>query len=889
MDAGSACVTGLQNSGTVADGAHSSAARGAQRHSGWRDLTPDLLARIASYAHPNDVAGCLKLLNREAYACLKTHTRLALAAPPLPWPRHDLPPAAQQPWPGDAFVRHWGRAEPWQAPNLRERRRLLCLAAGSGHAASLAAALAHCGCALDVHALEAAAAAGDVSACETLLSAGCEWGQSVFAAAAAAGQLPVCQAFWASGLRPLPIGNRICVVTQAACSGGHMHVLEWLEQVGFVRLLAPQPPAAAAVTASAAAAAQQPHAPMVPTAPIKAAMPPSGSSCTAAASGTFKVSNSRSSSRPTAPDASPVAHAFATTAAACHGHTALLHRLLDFGRGRYGVTGRPPARRRGPDGACGGDGSRRLLCGVAKEHRRRLLSAFASGGTAEEFAAAYDEYAAHEREDGSGAGLGLVERDSLSSLLLAICSSPRPDGSWTDKVDFLLARIREWLHGGADAGAAADEPVLASLAHRGQLLGAAHHSDPEEVERRVRFLVSRGLQPGPSALQAVAAAGSVGAAQFLLEQCGVVYERAVGDEAAICGRLGMLQWLWSRCLLVVDERLLECALDGLQQRNLLDAFDLHYGAVFDRHSSPPRCGTAGEAMQLLRWVTARLAGTVDACEGLGGGDGETGDGRAVPGPGPLPFRQHGGLWLRLLKEACVSGVSDIDLLEQLLERTGLLAPRPVAAAAAGAAVADEDEEEDVVDRAAIATRLANGMLAGGSEAAVHWAARRLRELRRGAAVPALTPGQLWKAALGGNLAAVRAACATGLAHMPDWLPECACEAAQPAGGHVAGAMRFFLEQPTCRGAKNWRRLWRRLRAEQAERFWVVHLTPAQMEWLRWRQKQQAEKRRQAASRVADRVLCGLGGALRRMCGRRGAGGGGDDEEEAGPEAAANRE
>ncbi|KAG2434362.1 hypothetical protein HYH02_012377 [Chlamydomonas schloesseri] len=836
------------------------------------------------------------------------------------------PEKAQQPWPGDAFVRHWGRAEPWRALNLRERRRLLCLAAGSGHAASLAAVLAHCGCALDVHALEAAAAAGDVSACETLLSAGCEWGQSVFAAAAAAGQLPVCQAFWAAGLRPLPIRNCRCSVVEAACRGGHTHVLEWLEQVGFVRLLAPPPPALPSISsASAAAGKVAPAAADTSGSSSRASGNCSASSSSAATSSAHstKGSSSKATSPPpaaTAPDAMYYLHAFAAIAAAAHGHTALLRRLLDFGRSRYaydqagiGYGGAHDD----DDNSVGSSASSRLpVDGVARPHRLGLALAVAGGCSVEQFAAVFDDFMAREwGHDANGGGMSLGELHA--AMLRRAAGSPLPDGTWRDKVDFLLTRVRERL-GQGEAGAAAGglaaagagwarDPEVGVEGPWSVWEGAAHHSDPAEVERRVRFLVSRGLQPDPGALRAVAAAGSVGAARLLLEQCGVQLTPAVAGEAARFGRLGVVAWLCAEHRVPIDERLVLSALTGVWRVNFSAAAGLSYGSLHSR-SGPPQNGTAGGAMQLLRWVVRGLAevtagggnagrggtgsGLVNPLSkhsldganergGLGGADGGLGAGGASPTPdGPPASRQHAGLWLHVLEEACASGVSHIDLLEQLLERTGLLAPRPVAAAAAGAAVADEDEEEDTVDRAAIATRLANGLLAGGSEAAVHWAARRLRELCRGAAVPALTPVQLWKAALGGNLAAVRAACATGLAHMPDWLPECACEAGQPAGGHVAGAMRFFLEQPTCRGAKNWRRLWRRLRAEQAERFWVVHLTPAQMEWLRRRQKQQAEKRRQAASQVADRVLCGLGGMLRRMCGWRGAGGGGDNEEEA---------
>lgn len=125
------------------------------------------------------------------------------------------------------------------------------------------------------------------------------------------------------------------------------------------------------------------------------------------------------------------------------------------------------------------------------------------------------------------------------------------------------------------------------------------------------------------------------------------------------------------------------------------------------------------------------------------------------------------------------------------------------------------------------------------------------------------------AACGGNFAAVRAACAAGLARIPDWLPDCAYDATLQTGGYV-GALRFFLEQPQCRGARSWWRLWRRLRAAQADPRRRLQLAPAQEEWLRRRQEWQEARER----RLGRGGLCGvLRGLLTRVCGGRGAGGG----------------
>eukprot|EP00198_Chlamydomonas_reinhardtii_P012722 XP_001702059.1 predicted protein [Chlamydomonas reinhardtii] len=128
-------------------------------------------------------------------------------------------------------------------------------------------------------------------------------------------------------------------------------------------------------------------------------------------------------------------------------------------------------------------------------------------------------------------------------------------------------------------------------------------------------------------------------------------------------------------------------------------------------------------------------------------------------------------WLHMFEEACGSGVSDTAILAQLLSWAGLSGPVQPAAAGAAAAGAAADEEEDDC-RVLTVTRVVNSMLAAGSETAVLWAARRLRELGCHPGPP-LTLLQLWAAALGGNFAAVRAACAAGLGRMPDWLPDCA--------------------------------------------------------------------------------------------------------------------
>ncbi|KAG2435465.1 hypothetical protein HYH02_011965 [Chlamydomonas schloesseri] len=137
---------------------------------------------------------------------------------------------------------HWGRPEPWRALSLQQRRRLLCLAANSGCADSLEAALAHCGCSLTTEVAVAAVLGGSVAAVETLLiREGCDCSRKALEEVAAeAGQLEVLQ--WlrqarqeqlvqagVDRLRPAHEQPPAAIaVAVAACRGGHAHVLAWL-------------------------------------------------------------------------------------------------------------------------------------------------------------------------------------------------------------------------------------------------------------------------------------------------------------------------------------------------------------------------------------------------------------------------------------------------------------------------------------------------------------------------------------------------------------------------------------------------------------------------------------------------------------------------------------
>ena len=170
----------------------------------WAKLTPDLVRNIAARLQPNEAAISLTVLNRDTAAALQgiaSFTTIFLPSFKPIATRPKLRVACRDtPWPGNAFVEHWGRPEPWRSLGLPQRLRLLCLAASSRHAASLDAALAHSGVGLACTVLEAAAAVGDAAACRRLLLEGCDSAPSALAAAAACGHLHLLQWAWHENL-----------------------------------------------------------------------------------------------------------------------------------------------------------------------------------------------------------------------------------------------------------------------------------------------------------------------------------------------------------------------------------------------------------------------------------------------------------------------------------------------------------------------------------------------------------------------------------------------------------------------------------------------------------------------------------------------------------------
>ena len=195
----------------------------------WKRLTTDLIHKIAGCLHPNEAAAALKLVDCETASALRDNYKTLYLSH-----RHSdiwkaagqIYARAERPWPGSAFVAHWGRPEPWRSLSFRQRRRLLCLAASSGHAPSLDAALAHCGCSLVLEVMVATAAAGNLEGCERLLrQEGCVVYREALKAAAAGGHLPTLQLLLAEAhVRNVPH------VFRAACVGGQLHVVTWLTQ-----------------------------------------------------------------------------------------------------------------------------------------------------------------------------------------------------------------------------------------------------------------------------------------------------------------------------------------------------------------------------------------------------------------------------------------------------------------------------------------------------------------------------------------------------------------------------------------------------------------------------------------------------------------------------------
>ena len=204
-------------------------------------LSPELIQNIAGFMHTNDIATGFKLACQEVAAALRAqHRVIQLRGEPRTLRSANLDTfavaIAAHPWPGAAFVAHWGRPEPWRALPRWPRHRLLCLAASSRHPPSLEAALAHCGTAIETDALESAIIAHDLAACRWLFETeGCDWKpewqrERIPAVAGLAGSVPVCRWLWETV--PQHELNVAGMFLSNLCYAGHSGVVEWvLEEV----------------------------------------------------------------------------------------------------------------------------------------------------------------------------------------------------------------------------------------------------------------------------------------------------------------------------------------------------------------------------------------------------------------------------------------------------------------------------------------------------------------------------------------------------------------------------------------------------------------------------------------------------------------------------------
>ncbi|GFR42438.1 hypothetical protein Agub_g3344 [Astrephomene gubernaculifera] len=177
----------------------------------WRDMPQELLISIVRFLPANEIALTGRLVNKATAAHFRglqyCTVRLSQPTPP-----HD-------------FAQRWGSPGVMRGLTLKQRRQLLCLTASSGSLPNLQVAATYAGCALTADVLGAAAAAGQLEACQWLRQQGCPWvhmRREALAAAAGAGQQPACEWLLAAG----------CLWSQeavyAAAQGGHVGLMEWL-------------------------------------------------------------------------------------------------------------------------------------------------------------------------------------------------------------------------------------------------------------------------------------------------------------------------------------------------------------------------------------------------------------------------------------------------------------------------------------------------------------------------------------------------------------------------------------------------------------------------------------------------------------------------------------
>eukprot|EP00198_Chlamydomonas_reinhardtii_P002471 XP_001691807.1 predicted protein [Chlamydomonas reinhardtii] len=202
----------------------------------WQNLPADLWLHIATFLNTADGATALRRTSRFLRNSLSApqHRRVFLAGPhtypgylrPRRLDTHVPPPG----WPGRAFQENFATAAAWAHLSLPQRRRLACLAAASGHAASATAAIQYSGVAMNTEVLASAAQAGLLHLCQQLISHGCALTCSAFVAAGSAGHLDVLTLLFdtVAHADPQDWQELYTSTQQGACIGGHSSVLDFL-------------------------------------------------------------------------------------------------------------------------------------------------------------------------------------------------------------------------------------------------------------------------------------------------------------------------------------------------------------------------------------------------------------------------------------------------------------------------------------------------------------------------------------------------------------------------------------------------------------------------------------------------------------------------------------
>ncbi|KAG2438759.1 hypothetical protein HXX76_005303 [Chlamydomonas incerta] len=361
-----------------------------------------------------------------------------------------------------------------------QRERLLCLAASSGHVASLDAALAHCGCTLTSEAVTAAAAAGNATGCERLLGAGGVvadwrlWGP--VKAAAEAGHLPVLQLLERNAHTEDERRMFDDASAEGACAGGHADILAWQQRAHGYR---PKLVGAQAAAAAGQVAMLELLLPPPPPPPPHELHPAPGPTTSAAGDGDrFRLDHDLL----WGPDAAAPAAAAAAVGDDERRRAYARLRLLQ------GIIHGCPVE-------------------VLQRHYEPLSRGWVPARTAEGAAAA------GAAPGGSAAG-GALLRWPSRILADALRS---PTACWRAKLDFLLSA---W-------GPHVTDKLIRDGAACGKAVQAA--TDTPDCLQRLRCLRAHGFQFNARAAVCVSRRGHAEAMAYLWDECGVPGPMATPD------------------------------------------------------------------------------------------------------------------------------------------------------------------------------------------------------------------------------------------------------------------------------------------------------------------------------------------------------------------------